>query len=281
VRVSVIALTPPTEGIKAELRNSGLSRVVTGGPPFQTEVIRRDPESITLSSAQNDAGVFQLKPEGEMLMPFEKTGVDTSWELRMPEAANAFDYDTIADVLITINYTALQSDTYRQQVVKRLDPEQSGQRAFSFSDEFADPWYDLHNPTQTDDPMTVRFQTRREDFPPNLADVEIENVLLYYVTKDGADAEELKTTLNFTPVDGQGAVGGEATPVEQRISTRRGNGSPWMPMVGKSVEGEWELSLPDTAKVKRIFDEEKIEDILFVVTYEGRSPEWPSYTNYN
>lgn len=276
VSVSVIALTPPTDGIKAELRNSGISRVVTGGPPFRTEVIRRDPETITLSSPQNETGVFQLKPEGEKLNPFEKTGVDTSWELRMPKAANAFDYDTIADVLLTINYTALQSDTYRQQVIKRLDPEQSGQRAFSFTDEYADPWYDLHNPAQTDNPMTVRFETRRVDFPPNLEDVEIENVLLYYVTEDGVDTEDLKTTLAFTPEDGQGAVGGEATPVEQRISTRRGSGNPWMPMIGKSVEGEWKLSLPNTAKVKRLFDEEKIEDMLFVITYEGRVPEWPA-----
>jgi hypothetical protein len=276
ISVSVIALTPPTDGIKAELRNSGISRVVTGGPPFRTEVIRRDPEMITLSSPQNETGIFQLKPEGEKLMPFEKTGVDTSWELRMPKPANAFDYDTIADVLLTINYTALQSDTYRQQVIKRLDPEQSGQRAFSFNDEFADPWYDLHNPAQTDDPMTVNFETRRADFPPNMTDVEIENVLLYYVTEDGVDTEDLKTTLKFMPQGGQGTVEGTATPVEQRVSTRRGNGSSWMPMIGKSVEGEWDLSLPNTAKVKRMFDEEKIEDILFVITYEGRSPEWPS-----
>jgi len=276
VSVSVIALTPPTDGIKAELSNSGISRVVTGGPPFRTKVIRRDPESITLSSPQNETGVFQLRPEGEMLLPFEKTGVDTSWKLRMLQAANAFDYDTIADVLLTINYTALQSETYRQQVIKRLDPEQSGQRAFSFSDEFADPWYDLHNPEQTDTPMTVQFETRRADFPPNLEDVEIDNVLLYYVTEDDVDAKELKTTLKLTPQDGQGTVGGQATPVEQRVSTRRGNGSSWIPMIGKAPTGEWELSLPETPKVKRLFEEEKVEDILFVITYKGRTPEWPA-----
>lgn len=275
VSVSVIALTPPMEGIKAELTNNGISEVVTDGPPFRSEIIRRDLETITLSSPQNEMGVFRLEPEGEKLNPFEKTGVDTSWELRMPKAANAFDYDTIADVLLTINYTALQSESYRQQVIKRLDPEQSGQRAFSFSDEFADPWYDLHNPALTDAPMTVRFKTRRADFPSNLDDVEIENVLLYYVTEDGVDTEELKTTLTFTPKDGQGAVGGEATPVEQRVSTRRGNGSPWMPMMGKSVTGEWKLSLPNSTKVKRMFDDEKIEDMLFVITYEGRAPQWP------
>jgi hypothetical protein len=40
--------------------------------------------------------------------------VDATWELQMPKAANPFDYRTIADVLITLEYTALQSFTYRQ-----------------------------------------------------------------------------------------------------------------------------------------------------------------------
>jgi hypothetical protein len=274
VSVSVIALTPPTHGIKAELTNPGISRVVTGGPPFRTEVIRRDPETITLSSPQNETGVFHLRPEGEMLLPFEKTGVDTTWELSMPKAANPFDYDTIADVLLTINYTALKSEPYRQQVIKHLDPEESGELAYSFSDVFADQWYELHNPEQSDTPMTVHFQTRRDDFPPQLEDVEIENVFLSYITKDDKGVRDLKTSLAFTPADGQGPAGGEATPVEARISTRRGNGSSWLPMIGKPVEGEWELSLPASQKVKHMFHTERIEDILFVLTYNGRTPGW-------
>jgi hypothetical protein len=275
VSVSIIALTPPHAGVKAMLSNDGISRVVAEGPPFRTRVIRRDPESIALSSTQSETGVFQLRPEGEMLLPFEKVGVDTTWQLQMPQAANPFDYDTIADVLLTINYTALQSYTYRQQVIKRLDPEESGEQAYSFNDVFADQWYDLHNPEQSDTPMTVRFETRRADFPPHLQDIEIEHVLLYYVAQDGVDTEELKTTLTFTPHAGQGAVGGKAPPAEQRISTRRGNGSSWLPMVGKPLDGAWELSLPNTAQVRRLFKEEKIEDILFIITYVGRTPDWP------
>ena len=276
VSVSVIALVPPTEGIKAILTNNGISRVVTAGPPFRTEVIRRDPESIALSSPQNATGVFQLQPEGEMLMPFETFGVDTSWELQMSKAANPFDYDTIADVLVTINYTALHSYSYRQQVIKQLDPKESGERAFSFRDEFVDQWYDLHNPEQSDQPMTVRFDIGRADFPPNLEDVEIENVLLYYVTEDGVDTKDLDTTLQLTPQTGQGTVGGTAKPVEQRISTRRTNGNSWVPIIGKPPVGEWELSLPDRANVHRLFEEEKIDDILLVITYAGTTSAWPS-----
>ena len=38
----------------------------------------------------------------------------------MPKAANFFDYRTIGDVLITIDYTALQSWDYAQQVIQLL-----------------------------------------------------------------------------------------------------------------------------------------------------------------
>ena len=105
-----------------------------------------------------------------MLLPFEAMGVETSWEFQMPKAANPFDYRTITDVLITIEYTALNSFDYRQQVIQTLNSKVSAERAFSFRDQFADAWYDLHNPDQIAELVTVHFKTIREDFPPNLED---------------------------------------------------------------------------------------------------------------
>jgi hypothetical protein len=47
----------------------------------------------------------------------------------MPKAANPLDYRTIADVLITLEYTALQSSTYRQQVIQQLNAAINAERA--------------------------------------------------------------------------------------------------------------------------------------------------------
>ena len=157
VRVSVIALIPPTRGIRATLIASGLSRVVSGGDVFQTIVVRRDPELIAFTSPSNATGLLELEPEGELLLPFESMGVDTSWELQLPKAANPFDYRTIADVVFTVEYTALHSFTYRQQVIQELDDTVSAERAFSVRDQFADQWYALHNPKQATTPMAIRF----------------------------------------------------------------------------------------------------------------------------
>jgi hypothetical protein len=275
VRTSVVALVPPTDGIRATLSTAGLSRVVIGGATFQSAVVKRDPETVALSSALNASGLFELDPQSDMLYPFEGMGVDTLWEFRLPKAANRFDYRTIADVLVTIEYTALNSFTYQQQVLQGLTPTASGDRPFSFRQQFADQWYDLHNPDQTATPLTVRFTTVREDFPPNLGDLRIEHVALYFARTHDTRPEIQVSRLYFAEQGGTGQVGGAAVTVDGVISTRRGNAASWTAMIGKSPFGDWELSLPDTSQTRELFAHEKLEDILLVVTFSGRTPDWP------
>jgi Tc toxin complex TcA C-terminal TcB-binding domain len=277
VRTSVIALIPPSQGIHATLSTVGITRVVIGPEVFQTIPIRRDPEFVALTSPTNATGLFELENlQPDFLLPFEGNGVDSSWEFRMPKAANQFDYRTIADVLITIEYTALNSNDYRQQVIQTLDPTLSADRPFSFRSRFADQWYDLNNPEQTKTPMKVKFQTFREDFPPNVESLKIQQVLLYFVRASQTTFELPITELRFTELGNQGTVGGAATPIDGIISTRRGNAGSWTATIGKSPIGEWELTLPNTEEVKKRFEDEELDDILFVITYEGRTPEWPT-----
>jgi hypothetical protein len=47
-------------------------------------------------------------------------------------------------------------------------------------------------------------------------------------------------------------------------------------MIGKSIAGQWELALPNTTEIKNLFKHEEIEEILFVITCSGRTPEWPA-----
>lgn len=276
VNVTVLALTPPTEGIKATLTNSGISRVVTSGPPFQTHVIQRQPESIALSSAHADSGIFQLEADREALLrPFEKTGVDTLWELRMPQASNHFNYETLTDVLFTIEYTALDSYDYRQRVIQRLDPEVSFQRAFSIRHDLPDQWYQLHHAGRQDTSLSIAFETTRGDFPTNLDDLAVEGVLLYFATGEEVLERTLRTTLEFEPRDEETALGGRAQPVDHLISTARGNGSGWMAVLGSNPIGRWQLTFANTPQTRRLFEKHSVDDILFVITCEGRTPDRP------
>jgi hypothetical protein len=276
VRTSVLALIPPVRGIRATLTASGLSRVVTGGDAFQTIVVRRDPELIAFTSPSNATGLIELEPEGEMLLPFESMGVDTVWELQMPKAANPFDYRTIADVLFTVEYTALHSVDYRQQVIKQLSDRVSAERPFSLRDQFADQWYALHNPRQTTTPLVVIFKTARTDFPPNVEELRIQQVLLAFVRAEGKSFEVEGAQLRFTPQGETVAGGGAAgSSVDGIISTRRSNAGSLTAIIGKAPVGTWELALPNTEEMKNRFKNTDIDDILLVLTYAGRTPAWP------
>ena len=279
VRVSIIALIPPTRGLRATLSASGISRVVTGGETFETVQVRRFPETVAFTAPINATGLFELESEGELLLPFEGMGVDTFWDLQLPKAANPFDYRAIADVLLTIEYTALSSPVYRQQVIKQLDRSVSGERLFSVRDQFADVWYELNNPDAIKDPerrMVANFSTRREDFPPHVGEMSIQHVTLHVARRDSFVEEVQIEELQFTPTGESAPVGGAALTVEGSVSTRRPNGVAWVGMQGKSPVGRWELRLPNTNPVRAWFKEGLIEDLALVVTFGGTTPAWPT-----
>jgi hypothetical protein len=275
VRMSIVALVPPVQGVRATLMASGISRVVTGGDTFQSIVIRRDPEIIAFTSASNATGLLDLEPEAGMLLPFESMGVDTSWELQLPKAANPFDYRTISDVLFTVEYTALHDFTYRQQVIQQWNDTLSAERVFSLRDQFADQWYALHNPEQETAPMTVSFSLTPQNFPPNVMEPRIQQVLLAVARAEDRGFEIGNTQLLFTPRGETVPVGGVVTgTTDGLISTRRGNAATWAALIGKSPAGEWQLTLPDTEEMRNRFKQEEIDDLLLVLTYEGRTPGW-------
>jgi len=283
VRLSVVALVPPSQGIRATLSTTGMSRVVIGRDIFQTVQVQKGPEAIALTAPLNATGLFELDAQPELLVPFEGIGVDTTWSLEMPKASNPFDFSTIADVLVTFEYTALQSYDYRQEVLNRLDQRIEADRSFSFRSDFADAWYDLNNPDLVDPAkqMIVSFETRRTDFPPNLnAGASIRQLVLYFVQADGTYSPVTVTKVVFTPKGGNqippdpvGNAMRTISSIEGVISTRRGQ---WLSLIGASADGTWELTLPNTAAMKDRFKQEQIQDILLVITYSGQLAEWPN-----
>jgi hypothetical protein len=186
------------------------------------------------------------------------------------------DYRTIADVLISIDYTALYSPSYYEQVVQALDRTVSADRAFRFRSDFPDAWYDLNNPEQTATPMTVQFDIGREDFPPNLEELKIECLLLYLL-RESTDLSEITIShLHLRPKGDPEVVGGAATSINGAVSTRDGNAGSWHSFIGKSPLGRWELALPSTAAMTSRFRDENIQEILFVITYTGQASPWPA-----
>jgi hypothetical protein len=282
VRTSLVALTQPAAGIRATLSTTGNSRVVTAGDNFQTVTVQRPPESVALSSPWNSSGLFELDVQPELMVPFEGGGVDQSWQYVMAKAANPMiDFRTIADLLFTIDYTALSDADYGRQVLERLDRDVSADRTFSFRNELQDAWFDLHNPDQAAKPMEVEFLTGPADFPPNLEGVTIEQATLIFSPASGevpaSWAQDLRTGISYKPDDGAlFRANVDAKPVNGVISTRGVSGSPWAGLLGLGVHGSWRITLHDDPATRAIFAAEELGDILFVVTYGGTLPPWPA-----
>jgi hypothetical protein len=290
VRASVIALIPPVEGIRATLATTGISRVVVGPEPFQTVAVRREPETVALSVPIGGTGVFEGDAQGDMYLPFEGNGVDSTWELRLPWAANRFDRDALSDVLISFDYLALNNYDYGRTVIERLKPEVHTDLALSIKNDFPDAWYDLNNPELLQEPQRfiLRLRVSANDIPANLDHARLENVAVRLSSTDTALQTFTVASLKRTDTAaGVASTGGSVRAIDGVISTRNGNGSPWQPLVGGGAGGpsatpfgDWELSLrsPEPADIPALQDAlsaGRLTDIQLVLTYAADTPPWP------
>jgi hypothetical protein len=284
VRTSVIALVPPTEGIKAKLSTAGNSRVVVGGTPFQTLTLPRPPESVSLTASINATGLFEMEQQpGELLYPFEGIGVDVPWVFSLQPAANGnLDFTTLADVLLTVEYTALESYDYAQQVVRGMSPERQQLVAFGFRNRFADQWYDLHHAADlaNDDQYVARFRLEATDLPANLRNLHLKNISIYLDAPTDEDfTDRSRLGIAF------GRPGSDPAPSFTNqyglISTNSGSGNGPLytgnagtltALIGTSPLGEWELSLKFSASLKARLDAGKVNDLYLILEVEGDAP---------
>lgn len=113
-------------------------------------------QSIATSSAQRDTGLFEFNFRDERYLPFERMGAVSRWRISLPEDYRQFDYDTISDVILHLNYTARDggeplktaaSQNLQQGlnlILDELANSDTGlQRLFSFEREFPNQLHSL------------------------------------------------------------------------------------------------------------------------------------------
>jgi hypothetical protein len=281
VRLSIAALVPPSQNIRGTLTGGWSSSIVVadGADGFRTETLTRVPETVVLTSAANASGVFVVDLNADMLLPFEGCGPDLGFELRLPKAINQFDYRTLADVQLTVDYTAQFSATYLTQVARALPTRTSNTATFSLRDD-ADAWYDLMSQAQAGPGanriLLARWQVGDGDFPANLIrPIRIEKIGLLVIrngtTPPAFAVDHLR--LNGSPAPPAITA---ATTVNDIVSTGNGSGSAWAGLIGAIPVGAWELGLTaDQATVGALTDG-SVQDLVLVLTYGADLPAWPS-----
>jgi hypothetical protein len=105
-------------------------------------------QSIVTSSAQADSGLFETNLRDERYLPFEGSGVAGSqWQVSLPSDVRQFDFDTIADVIVHVRYTAREGgDLLKAAAVQNLHDQIKHAQTigsislFSIRHEFASDW---------------------------------------------------------------------------------------------------------------------------------------------
>lgn len=181
VRVTIPCVTGPYTNVSATLRlTQSWTRRTADVTPLKTPdgPLHAGGSAVTTSSAKDDSGQFVLDFNDPRYLRFEGAGVISSWELELPRTLRPFDYDTIADVIVSMSYTARASadpgfgEAVDEQLVSSLndlkkaigDADVMPSRLFSMRQEFSAHWHRLLFPAESED-QTATLTLTKQHFP--------------------------------------------------------------------------------------------------------------------
>lgn len=268
VKTTVVGLLPVYDSIKASLTADSISYTVIGGNTFQKIPIRRlELDSVALTSANNASGLFELQPtQNELLNPFEAMGIESRWEFKMPQFSNRINYSNIADVLLTVEYTAFDSYIYRTQVLQDIDNVLSFNRGFSFKNNFPDQWYELGEAQSGSSTFAVTVQLERELFPQGINDLKLDgsNLSLYFVRANTFEDEIESFDFSLA-----GAI--------PSLNKKTVNGllSVAITPIGNSPIMDLTLVFDNNFTNRELFTQENVTDILLLVGCKAELTKYP------
>jgi hypothetical protein len=107
-------------------------------------------QSIATSHGLNDAGLFELNFRDERYLPFEGAGVISRWRVEMSKENNAFDFESVSDVILHFKYTSREGGEPLRQAARQAAASGANTdllRLFSLRHEFPSNWYGFLNPS--------------------------------------------------------------------------------------------------------------------------------------
>ncbi len=160
--------------------------------------------SIATSHAQQDTGMFVLDFNDDRFYPFEGAGVISDWQINLPKDNNYFDFASLSDIILHINYTAEDGGSVQATGAKTnlqsILPN-AGARLFSLRHDFPTEWYQLFNPVSNTDEEFVAT-LKPEHFPFFLRSrINILNIKKIDLFIDSDPANNFITSFKVTNTD--------------------------------------------------------------------------------
>jgi hypothetical protein len=215
--ISIPCVVGPYSAVNCTLRlgeSKTRKKQVTSDDELEPDPLNKD--KISLSTGQNDSGLFELNHNDERYLPFELRGVVSKWELEFPSALEQFDRSTISDVIMHIRYTALMGDksfkdkvneaiteTYKKfntlREVNNGQPVGMAQR-FDIRREFPDLWHKFVETQDIDNNHKLKLKLTKELFPYLLRPIGIEltHLSFFCEMKEDANVKVMIIEPNFT-----------------------------------------------------------------------------------
>ncbi len=99
-------------------------------------------EAICTSAGQNDSGLFELNFHDERYLPFEFFGAVGRFRIEMPQDNNFFDFDSLTDVVLNLNYTSREGGDLLRRAANEVAQchVRRGWSVFDVRHEFPTEW---------------------------------------------------------------------------------------------------------------------------------------------
>jgi len=213
VRLTIPSVTGPYTNVSANLSlvKSEIRMEANLGDSELKEVPKSRTSNIATSTAQNDAGVFQLNFNDNRYMPFEGAGAISTWKLSLPKNFRQFDYNTINDVSIHISYTAEYDELFRDTVEDQNDAiegtitnilkNNSLSRTFSFRQEFSTDFNRLIHQS-LNQPIAIKIENKHFPIFMNGKPLIVNKAKLILVMPEGQTATSLDVVINGVSQNG-------------------------------------------------------------------------------
>ncbi|WP_308993434.1 neuraminidase-like domain-containing protein [Mariniflexile litorale] len=158
--------------------------------------------SIATSHGQADSGMFELNFNDERYLPFEGAGVISEWQISMPHENNHFDFASISDMIIHVNYTSRDGGSTlagpANTQLQNLIPQNSV-KLFSLKHEFPNEWHKFIFPSNDLDQEFI-VNLKSEHYPfflrGNINNLKIKKMEIIIESKVDSDFELMMKVTN-------------------------------------------------------------------------------------
>jgi hypothetical protein len=278
IRLTIPCVTGPYTNVSATL--SLTSSQIRMEPKLGAIELKQVPKSrtttIATSTAQNDAGVFQLNFRDDRYMPFEGAGAISTWKLSLPKTFRQFDYSTINDVMIHISYTAEYGEGLRTDVETGAEGTEGTLlnvlknnvilRTFSLRQEFSNAFHLLTEQSENQ-PVTIQIENKHFPLFMNGRNLKVEKATLILVTANSQTVAGVKININGTDHTAFALDAGFGDLYTKDLGTLFNAGILKAHTITIKSGGDLSPAAPAAGPASAI-DTEKLEDIVLYVEYK-------------